>query len=476
MINKHAVNTIGPLISALTSIEDINSPKFGIVTPSTALLEKDLQSITRSNITSPMALGYVFSKDVIKNSQKYRTIDNTLLIYDGNLTSAIQQNEKMEKESRKKSEHNHIELAQKLIINGTGAFVFIFAEKNRFLFGRDPLGIQPFYYGENETHFVFASNRRILWKLKIENSKFFPPGQICIASQSELTFKPVKNFDNSSSLSLNLKSASKHLLSILEASIIANVKGLNKCAIAFSGGLDSSLIAFLAKKYVKNVQLIHVSLADRHEIEEAKKAASILDLPIKIYQYDQSDVQEIMSKVIWLIEDSDPIKVSIGIPFYWIAEKTKQLGFEVLLAGQGADELFGGYKRYLDIYLSKDQDTTRNQIFTDITNMHENNLARDMKLCTFHGITLLCPFISTELVEFALRLPIKLKLEKNLSSLRKLVLRQVGHDIGMPSSIVEKPKKAIQYSTGVNNVLKKIAKKNGKTLSKYINCKFENQE
>ena len=98
-----------------------------------------------------------------------------------------------------------------------------------------------------------------------------------------------------------------------------------------------------------------------------------------------------------------------------------------------------------------------------------------MKICTFHGVTLLCPFLSTEIVDFALRLPVELKLERKIESLRKLVLRQVGRDVGLPSLIVEKPKKAIQYSTGVNNVLKRIAKKKKKTLSKYINCKFQNQ-
>jgi asparagine synthase (glutamine-hydrolysing) len=476
MINKHSNNTINPLISALASIENIVSPKFGIITTSKTLLTKDLLSINNSNIKSPIAIGYVFSEDNLKDSQRYQIIDNTLLLCDGKLTFTDLKRKITETETKKKTKQDTINLAKKLIINETGAFVFIITEKNYLLLGRDPLGIQPFYYGQTKTHFVFASNRRTLWNLKIDNPQFFPPGQICIANNSELKFKPVKNFKRTASISLNLKDASQSLLNFLDNSVKDNLKGIDECAIAFSGGLDSSLIAFLAKKYVKNLQLIHVSLSDKLEIKEAKKAAEILNLPIKIFEYNELDVQKTISKVLWIIEESDPVNVSIGIPFYWTAQKTKQMEFEILLAGQGADELFGGYTRYLDLYLSHDEKTANNQMFSDLTNMHENNLARDMKLCNFHSLSLFCPFLSTELVEFALKLPIDLKMEKKPNSLRKLVLRQAGRNLGLPSSIVEKPKKAIQYSTGVNNVLKRLAKKNKKKLSKYIENNFLNQK
>ena len=66
---------------------------------------------------------------------------------------------------------------------------------------------------------MFASTRRILWNLKIEKPKFFPPGQLCIADKSELNFQPVKQFENFSSTSLDFKSASKNLLFFFDSSI-----------------------------------------------------------------------------------------------------------------------------------------------------------------------------------------------------------------------------------------------------------------
>jgi asparagine synthetase B (glutamine-hydrolysing) len=79
------------------------------------------------------------------------------------------------------------------------------------------------------------------------------------------------------------------------------------------------------------------------------------------------------------------------------------------------------------------------------------------------------PFASFDLVEFALSLPVELKIENNADTLRKLVLRKMARDAGLPASIVDKPKKAVQYSTGINDALKRIAKKHEKPIGEYIN-------
>ena len=123
---------------------------------------------------------------------------------------------------------------------------------------------------------------------------------------------------------------------------------MKEVAVAFSGGLDSSLVAFLASKCGVKVNLLHVSLENQEETEEAIEAAEELDLPLQIDLFKDSDVETILPKVVELIEEPDPIKASIGVPFYWAAEKAAEAGFKVMLAGQGADELFGGYQRYVN--------------------------------------------------------------------------------------------------------------------------------
>jgi asparagine synthetase B (glutamine-hydrolysing) len=110
-----------------------------------------------------------------------------------------------------------------------------------------------------------------------------------------------------------------------------------------------------------------------------------------------------------------------------------------------------------------------------VVGIHESNIERDVKICGFHDVELRLPFASYPLVEFAVALPVELKIEGKAGSLRKLVLRKVAENMGVPASITEKPKKAVQYATGINSVVKKLAKKQKATVAEYINKLFLNQ-
>ncbi len=140
-----------------------------------------------------------------------------------------------------------------------------------------------------------------------------------------------------------------------------------------------------------------------------------------------------------------------------------------MLAGQGADELFGGYQRYVKEYCKDGAEKVRKTMFSDVANIFESNLERDLKITIFHDVELRLPFASYELAEFALTLPIECKMEPKEDTLRKLVLRKVALNVGLPSVLVDKPKKAVQYSTGINDAIKRVAKKQDKTVNQYIN-------
>jgi asparagine synthase (glutamine-hydrolysing) len=269
-----------------------------------------------------------------------------------------------------------------------------------------------------------------------------------------------------------MEDAACTLQRLLERSVRLRVQDVEEVAVAFSGGLDSSVVAFLAKKCGVNVNLVHVSLRNQAETEEAKKAADELRLPLSVHLFLEEDVAKVAAKVVELIEEPDPVKLAIGIPFYWTAQKTVKAGFKVLLAGQGADELFGGYQRYVNEYCLKGEEKTRRTMFADVAGIHESNLERDEKICGFHGLELRLPFASYQVAKFAISLPLELKIEAKANSLRKLVLRKAAENMGLPASIVKKPKKAVQYATGINCALKKLAKKERTSVSEYVNRLF----
>jgi asparagine synthase (glutamine-hydrolysing) len=221
-----------------------------------------------------------------------------------------------------------------------------------------------------------------------------------------------------------------------------------------------------------DVHLFHVSLENQPETETAKQAAEELGLPIRIFQYREDDVKRVLPNVIWLIEEPDPVKASIGIPVYWAAEAAAKAEFKIMFAGQGADELFGGYKRYLDYYSKYGKQKVQEKIFEDIFGLYENNLERDFKICNFHNVELRLPFATYEIAEFAKDLPLELKIRPASDQLRKLVLRRVAENLGLPQFIVEKPKRAVQYSTGITKTLKKLAKREGLSLKEYVKNAF----
>ncbi|MEM3702940.1 MAG: asparagine synthase C-terminal domain-containing protein, partial [Candidatus Bathyarchaeia archaeon] len=309
-------------------------------------------------------------------------------------------------------------------------------------------------------------------KIGLKEAKSFPPGYVAVADKRGLKLKPIKVLKSPSISAITAEEAAEKLRKILEDSAKERVSGLKEVAVAFSGGLDSSLTALLAKKAGIKVHLVHVSLENRPETVQAKEAAALLDMPIHTYLYSEEDVEKVLPKVLWTVESPNPVKVSIGVPIFWTAEKAAEQGFRVLLTGQGADELFGGYRRYLNVYSRFGEKAVENALVHDALTMHENNFERDSKICAFHNIEPRLPFASYHLAEFALSLPLNLKIESKSDLLRKIVLRRVAEKLELPPQIVAKLKRAVQYATGTSKVIKKIARREKISVKQYLQKLF----
>ena len=265
-----------------------------------------------------------------------------------------------------------------------------------------------------------------------------------------------------------METAARALELLLMESTRKRVSDLESVAVAFSGGVDSSVAAVLAKSCGLNVQLISVGLEGQPEVMFAEEAAEALELPLHIQTYTASDLEQTLAEVLWLIEEPQTVNASIAVPFYWTAETASKLGYPILLAGQGADELFGGYHRYLAEYSRSGAEAVEEMMFHDVENAYSTNFQRDNQVCSYHGVELRLPFVDQHVVDFSFRLPLRLKLKSAEDQLRKRVLRRVAHNLDIPSFIADKPKKAAQYTTGVTKTLKRLAKKEHLTLREYV--------
>jgi asparagine synthase (glutamine-hydrolysing) len=466
VLDKHGDNVVNRVLEVLNALGDGQSSHFGLVSPKKSVFEKSLGILRRQGLNSSTLVGYVSSKPPSASGYEFLQLDDAALVFEGRVYSQIPKAAVMEQVAK---EPLHCEaLLQTLIANADGDYSFLMLKEGWVAAGRDPVGVQPLYYGENQSVAVVATNRKALWKLGIENPISFPPGNIAFANREGFLFKPVKTLTFAEPTPITLDEAAKRLQALLEESIRRRTHDVKEVAVAFSGGLDSSLVAYLASKLGVKVNLLHVSMENQAETEEAIEASDQLNLPLQVHLFKDSDVEKTLPKTVELIEEPDPVKASVGLPFYWAAEKAAEAGFRVMLAGQGADELFGGYQRYVTEYCKEGNEKVRKTMFNDVVRIHESNLERDLKITGFPDVELRLPFASFELAEFALSLPLECKMEQKPDTLRKLVLRKAALNTGMPSSMVDKPKKAVQYSTGINNAIKRVAKKQGKTVNEYI--------
>jgi asparagine synthase (glutamine-hydrolysing) len=471
VLDKNGDSAVERVLNLLNSFEVFAPPRFGLITPEKSLFEKNVEIIRKQGLKSSTAAGYVTSKPKSNRDYDHLQLDDTALLLEGRIYSPAPKTGVMEQVAKTPL---HCEATlQTMMGQADGDYSFLMLKDGYIAAGRDPIGVQPLYFGENRDIAAFATNRKALWKLGIDNPLSFPPGNLSFVNKGGFKFKPVKTLTYTEPKPITMRDAAKTLQVLLEQSIQRRVHGLKEVAVAFSGGLDSSLVAFLASKCGVKVNLLHVSLENQDETEDAIEAAEALNLPLQVDLFKASDVEKTLPQVVELIEEPDPIKASIGVPFYWVAEKAGAAGFKVMLAGQGADELFGGYQRYVNEFCRDGGEKVRKTMFNDVVKIHESNLERDLKITSFHDVELRVPFGSFDVAEFALGLPIEMKIENKTDTQRKLVLRKTALNVGMATLMSEKPKKAMQYSTGINDAIKRIAKNNQKTVNEYINELFQ---
>lgn len=216
-------------------------------------------------------------------------------------------------------------------------------------------------------------------------------------------------------------------------------------AVAFSGGLDSALVAALARR-----PCVVVGIAGSHDLARARHAATHLDLDLEEVEIPPARVEEALRAVLPAIPDPNPVDTAIAATLYFVAEWAAGSGHGRILGGQGADELFGGYARYRDggdpaVLLARDAASLPGQV------------ARDQAVAGLFGCAFSMPYLDLAVVRAARALDPSTLVRGRLS---KSPLRDAAA-AWVPPDIALYPKKAMQYGSGISRELRRLARHNG---------------
>jgi asparagine synthase (glutamine-hydrolysing) len=209
-----------------------------------------------------------------------------------------------------------------------------------------------------------------------------------------------------------------------------------------------------------------VGLKGQQELEHADKTARTFGLNLNIRELSNSDILNSLRDVVGITETSDPVIVGISVPIYFACQKAREIGLSYIAAGQLSDELFGGYGKFEETALRDGEDDLGREMFDNVIAASAKDFDPGDKLAVAAGLELCCPFAYLPFVEYALKLPTSLRVKLADGKVtRKYILRRLAARLGLPESVVDRPKKAVQYSSGVQKVLLKEAKRQKMSLS-----------
>lgn len=227
----------------------------------------------------------------------------------------------------------------------------------------------------------------------------------------------------------------------------------SKIGIAFSGGVDSSLISKICVDMNYDVTLLTIGFPKSHDILFAKKVNETFGLPHYTSDIDDS-FGEVCRKISKLINTDNISWNENCIAFYYIAKLAKSIGIDVVVTANGIDELFCGYNMYREIFPKGEQeilDVMNKKIDNEIKMMKSVNL-----VCLEFGVKVIQPLLSSDFIEYAKKIPINEKIHGSNDLLRKHIIREMACDIGVPKISYRKRKKALQYGSQIHKNFLKI--------------------
>ena len=229
-----------------------------------------------------------------------------------------------------------------------------------------------------------------------------------------------------------------------------------KISIAFSGGVDSTLITKLLHDLGYDIHLLTVGFHDSHDINFAKEVNEILKLPHSILEIELENFRKVSKKIHDLIKTDNLSWNENSIAFYYVAKLAHQNGIKTVVTANGVDELFCGYNSYREaIEISENKVI---QMMDEKLKNEKNMMIAINAVTAEFNVKILQPLLDSNFITYAKKIPISEKIHGSDDMKRKHIIRKLAVDCGVPEISAYKQKKALQYGSQIHKSLLKSRK------------------
>ena len=344
-------------------------------------------------------------------------------------------------------------------LNGIFAFALYYEEKDEYLIARDPIGIIPLYIGKDaEGHVYFGSELKALEGFCDEYEPFLP-GHYYHSKEGTMKrwyTRDWMEYKEENDKQADSRSPTRQIQDALENAVHRQLMSDVPYGVLLSGGLDSSVISAIAKKYAaKRIETdgasdawwpqLHsfaIGLKGAPDLIKAREVAEYIGTVHHEINYTLQEGLDAIRDVIYFIETYDVTTVRASTPMYLLARVIKSMGIKMVLSGEGADEIFGGY---LYFHKAPNARAFHEETVRKLSKLHLYDCLRANKSLAAWGVEGRVPFLDKEFLDVAMQLDPEIKMAPG-KVIEKKVLREAFADM-LPSGIAWRQKE--QFSDGV---------------------------
>lgn len=340
-------------------------------------------------------------------------------------------------------------------LNGIFAFALYDEEKDDFLIARDPIGVIPLYIGFDADGTVYCASELKALEGFCERYEPFLPGHYYLGSEGKMTKWYNRDWESYDAVKDNTASV-EEVHDALEAAVKRQLMSDVPYGVLLSGGLDSSVISAIAKKYAARrvetdgqqdawwpqLHSFAVGLKGAPDLAKAREVAEHIGTVHHEINYTIQEGLDAVRDVIYFIETYDVTTVRASTPMYLLARVIKSMGIKMVLSGEGADEVFGGY---LYFHKAPTPQAFHEETVRKLSKLHLYDCLRANKSLSAWGVEGRVPFLDKEFLDVAMRLNPAAKMCPG-ATVEKKIVREAFADM-LPESVAWRQKE--QFSDGV---------------------------